>query len=296
MTKICILMTSYNGSEYIREQIESILNQTNVDVTLYVSDDMSTDHTLEVINPFIKLNNFHLLENEKKYGSAGKNFYSLVERVQFSQFDYVGFSDQDDIWCIDKLCRSVEQIKSSTGCVGVSSCVEAFWEDGRSLYVDKASPQKEYDYLFEPAGPGCTYLFTANFAEELKRLLIKRPTIYASVFAHDWLVYAYARSRGYKWCIMPVSTLKYRQHSSNETGVNSGRSAIKARLKKLKSGWYLDQVYGVANAIDSEDKLNQFFSARGRPKLCFFINIKKMRRSFLDAIFLGMFFLIGIVR
>lgn len=296
MVKICILMATYNGDKYITEQIESILNQKNVDVTLFVSDDMSTDCTVEMLLPYSKLNNFCLLGGGKRYGTAGKNFYSMIERVDFRQFDYVGFADQDDIWFSDKLFRCVKKIESITDCVGVSSCVEAFWEDGRSLYVDKAAPQRQYDYLFEPAGPGCTYLFTASFAHELKQLLLKKPSIYDAVFAHDWLVYAFARSRGYEWCIIPEATMKYRQHSNNETGVNSGKSAIKARLLKLKTGWYLDQVYAIANAVEVEDLLKLFFSARGCPNLTFFLNFRQMRRKLTDAVLLNLFFLTGIVR
>ena len=294
--KVCILMASYNGDKYIAEQIDSILNQDGVDLTLYISDDFSTDETSNIIQSYLDQNNVHLLQNKNKYGTAGKNFFSMIARVDFDNFDFVAFADQDDVWNIDKLLNSALYIKQTKGCVGVSSCVEAFWPDGRTVYVDKASPQKDFDYFFEPAGPGCTYLFTASFANELKSLLILKPWINALVFYHDWLVYAYARKMEYGWHIFPSSTLRYRQHNTNETGVNSGFSAFKKRIEKLRSGWYLDQVYAIANAVGYENDMKYYFPVRAKPNLRFYANFVKMRRKLSDAFVLSMFFLFKIAR
>ncbi len=289
-------MTAYNGRKYINEQIESILNQIDVDVSLYVSDDFSTDGTLEVLKTHSRSEKIRVLKSDKKHGTAGKNFYSMIERVSFSGFDFVAFSDQDDVWALSKLKESADFLKKNLGLVGVSSCVEAFWENGRSVFVDKSDPQQDFDFLFEPAGPGCTYLITANFANEIKQLLISRPSIYNNVFAHDWLIYAYARKMGYGWHIFPFSTLRYRQHADNETGVNSGIAAFKVRMMKLKSGWYFDQVYALAIALGYENDLNYYFKSRGAPNLIFWLHFRKMRRKFSDAIFLLLVVLLKIVR
>lgn len=296
MKNVCVLMTSYNGDKYIIDQIDSILNQRGVNVTLYVSDDLSTDQTPNILDAYCVSNRINLLGNNNKHGTAGKNFFSMISQVEFDGFDFVAFADQDDIWDIDKILKSVDYIEANEGCVAVSSCVEAFWPNGRTLFVNKALPQKRYDYMFEAAGPGCTYLVTSAFARELKELLRKRPGIYTGVFHHDWLIYAYARAMGYGWHIFPFSTLKYRQHESNEIGVNSGLSAFRKRLLKLKSGWYLDQVYAVANAVGYEDSLRNYFTTRGRPNGRFFLNFREMRRSFGAALVFSFLLLLGIVR
>lgn len=296
MYRVCVLMTSFNGSKYISDQIQSVLNQKCVDVTLYLSDDGSTDPTPEIIKSYELSNSIKILSNQKKYGTAGKNFYSMIERVQFEHFDFVAFADQDDIWYSDKLLNSVLYMQQNVSCVGVSSCVDAFWQDGRKIFVNKASKQRKFDYFFEAAGPGCTYVFKSSFANEIKSLLKLRPWIYSTVFSHDWLVYALARKSGYSWHILPYSTLEYRQHSANETGVNFGISAFKTRLNKLRSGWYLDQVYAVAKAVGYEDDLKYFFTARGKPNVSFYLNLIDMRRRFCDAVLLGLFFKFKLAR
>ena len=169
--KVCILMATYNGAEYIEEQIQTILNQLYVDVTLYVSDDFSTDNTLNIIRRYQSYCNLHVLNNENKFGSAGKNFFSMIERVDFDEFDFISFADQDDVWNSDKTYKSISYLEENKECAGVSSCVEAFWTNGRIFYVNKSTPQRDFDYFFEAAGPGCTYLFRSTLAIKLKSLL-----------------------------------------------------------------------------------------------------------------------------
>jgi rhamnosyltransferase len=296
LSKICVLMATFNGEKYIEEQIRSILNQYGVNVTLYVSDDLSTDGTLAIIRRFLPYGNVHLLGKQNKFGSAGRNFFSLIERVDFDEFDFVAFADQDDIWNVDKLLVSALYLEQTEECVGVSSCVEAFWPDGRIFYVNKAVPQRNFDYFFESSGPGCTYLLRSSFAAEFKSLLRSKPWIYTSVFFHDWLIYAYARKLNYYWHVLPFSTIKYRQHGNNETGVNTGFSAFRMRLKKLKSGWALDQVFAVAKAVGYEDDLQVFFSGRGKANFKFYLNFREMRRKMSDALVLSVIFLLKIQR
>lgn len=291
--KVCVLLPTYNGSRYVVEQLQSILDQRSVEISIFISDDLSTDGTLQVIeSAFPHETRIKVLPSVVRHGSAGKNFYSLIDTVDFTLFDYVSFADQDDVWDMDKLEASINALVEQ-GASGVSSDVVAFWEDGRSVYIRKSLPQKEYDYLFEPAGPGCTYVLTADFANRLKPLVIDKD-VYQNVFNHDWLIYAYARVNGYLWHILPRSTMRYRQHDSNETGVNSGFGALKIRLRKLKSGFYLNQVYGVLGAVGRLDLLQNFFVSRGVPRLAFFRELFQMRRSSKEAVLWAVFLLLRI--
>lgn len=291
--KVCVLLPTYNGSRYVVEQLRSVLDQRSVDVSVFISDDFSTDDTLQVIeSAFPDETRIKVLPSVVRHGSAGKNFYSLIDTVDFTLFDYVSFADQDDVWDMDKLEASINALIEQ-GASGVSSDVVAFWEDGRSVYIRKSLPQKKYDYLFEPAGPGCTYVLTAEFASKLKPLVTEKD-VYQNVFNHDWLIYAYARVNGYLWHILPRSTMRYRQHDSNETGVNFGFDALKIRLRKLKSGFYLNQVYGVLGALERLDLLQEFFARRGVPKLAFFRELFQMRRSSKQAVLWAVFLLLRI--
>lgn len=157
MTKLLILLATYNGELWIQTQLDSIFSQSNIDISVVVSDDMSSDSTKQIIKDNFSLNDLILLEDAGKFGSAGQNFFRLIHDVDFSNYEYIAFADQDDIWNEDKLSVAVNRL-IETGADAYSSNVIAFWEDGREQLIDKAQPQREWDFLFQSAGPGCTYV------------------------------------------------------------------------------------------------------------------------------------------
>lgn len=296
LPKVCILMATFNGEKYIREQVESILGQTGVNIFIFISDDLSLDKTGQILNDYAGKSNISILQNSERYGSAAGNFFSLLKRVNFDNFDFVAFSDQDDIWNMEKLSIGVSYLMENKACAGVSSCVQAFWLNGRSSYIDKAGVQKKYDYFFESGGPGCTYLFTRNLANELKELIRVKKWICSAISCHDWLVYAYARSRGFGWHIFPFSTLRYRQHELNEVGANKGVDAFKSRLSKLRSGWYFDQARFILLATSSEDRAAPYFLKNGMPSYKYYLNFFQFRRRLWEAGLLALFFLFRIIK
>lgn len=289
-------MATFNGADYLNEQIDSIIKQRDVNVTIYISDDLSTDNTRNIISSYINFKNCYLIDNSTKHGSAGKNFYHLISNVNFDDYDYVSFADQDDIWCENKLINSINLINTTHDCVGVSSSFIAFWPNGRNIFVNKAGKPRDFDYFFEAAGPGCTYLLRPSFADNFKNFLISNKDIYSNIFSHDWLIYAYARHHGYSWLISPNPSIYYRQHSGNETGVNFGLKAFFKRLHKLNTGEYLTQVYEIANIVGYRNKLDYFFSSRANSNLIFYLNFRKMRRKLRDAFFLAFVFFFKIIR
>ena len=96
MNKIAVLLAAYNGERWIQEQINSILTQKKVDVTVYVSLDLSNDKTLDIIETY-KKKSVILLPYGDKFGAAAPNFYRLIQDVDFQNYDYIALSDQDDI-------------------------------------------------------------------------------------------------------------------------------------------------------------------------------------------------------
>ena len=73
--KIAVLLTTYNSSNFIEDQIKSILNQEHVDPYIYVSDDKSSDNTLEIIEDICPQESYELIQNESKFGKPGLNFF-----------------------------------------------------------------------------------------------------------------------------------------------------------------------------------------------------------------------------
>ncbi len=247
--RIAVLMATYNGKQWLSEQVESILQQVNVHLTLFVSDDHSTDGTLEYLKQLVQLDSrVVVLPQTARMGSAGKNFYRLVCDVDASGFDYVAFADQDDIWNLDKLSRHVELIKAENAeCV--SSNVMAFWPDGSQKLIRKSQPQKTFDFVFEAAGPGCSFLMSTWLVNKLYEEIQSSNSLAKNVLMHDWLTYAICRAHKRRWVIDPVPSLKYRQHANNVIGANSGIKAIFNRLRKINDGWYRDEVSKICEVV-----------------------------------------------
>jgi rhamnosyltransferase len=253
--KICILLASFNGEMWLPEQLDSIFNQTYGTVHLYVSDDLSRDNTPSLIKRYSNIHsNIILLPSGEKFGSAAKNFFRLLKSIDITQYDYIAFSDQDDIWSPEKLVNAAETIKNKK-IDAYSSNVIAFWPDGKEKLISKAQAQTEFDFMFESAGPGCTFVLTQELALALQKLLIQEQETLDKIALHDWFIYAFARSKGYKWYIDSHPSLLYRQHAVNVIGANTGLKAIKLRLFKLKQGWYTEQILLIAKKLNYQNSL-----------------------------------------
>lgn len=251
--RIVVLLAAYEGVCSIGEQLQSILFQENVEVSVVISVDPSTDTTVAFLENFASHDSrIQILPERPPSGGAGQNFFRLLRDSELSNVEYVALSDQDDIWYPDKLWRAI-QVLGDTGSDCYSSNVLAFWEDGTEKLIDKAQPKKEWDFLFEAAGPGCTYVFKRSIVEGLRKILILHKREIAKLGLHDWFIYAFARSRGYRWTIDPRPSMGYRQHALNQVGVNSGWSAYQARAKKILGGWGISQARLIARLTGLEN-------------------------------------------
>ncbi len=223
---VAILLAAHNGMAWIDAQLDSILKQTGVRTKIYIGVDPSTDDTLAWCQAVAARNlAVEVLPFDGHSGGAASNFFRMLATVDFSAFDYVSLADQDDVWLPGKLARAHEML-SSTGADGYSSNVIAFWADGRKVLVEKSQPQVRWDFLFEAAGPGCTYVMRRGLAQAVQSLVRSEPVDIAGVGLHDWFVYALARAQGRRWLIDDHAGMLYRQHDSNLVGVNSGMQGV----------------------------------------------------------------------
>ena len=103
---ISVCMATYNGETYIKEQIESIINQLSSSDELIISDDKSTDNTLKIINEF-KDPRIKIYIHEKDHGFV-KNFENALEKAKG---DFIFLSDQDDIWLPNKVAATLKELE-----------------------------------------------------------------------------------------------------------------------------------------------------------------------------------------
>lgn len=231
------------------EQLNSILVQTCVNVVVFISVDRSTDGTELWCDKYAILDSrIVLLPHGEKFGGAAPNFYRLLRDVDLSSFDCVCFSDQDDLWHPDKLWRAYSVLISKNA-AGYSSNVTAFWPSGKTQLVNKAQPQRSLDFMFEAAGPGCTYVLQSSLALSLQQMVRGADESLLRVGYHDWLIYAFARVNNYAWIIDEWSSMQYRQHGNNQIGVNSGWRSYWLRVRKMLSGHGFEQSLLIASLI-----------------------------------------------
>jgi rhamnosyltransferase len=299
--RVAVLLATFNGISFLDSQVDSIMEQESCAVDLWVSDDQSTDGTWERICERSKIDRrISVLPRIERLGSAARNFFRLLIDVDCSACDYVAFSDQDDVWFRDKLALGIQQL-GAFGAAGFSSNVVAMWPNGRKKLIRKSQRQRRFDFLFESAGPGCTYLLTADCVLDLKIFLTANRAALEAIQFHDWLVYAWARSRGLKWHIEPRPTLSYRQHANNEYGVNSGWVAFRKRLGQIRSGWYRQQILDIADLVRSgasfgpecEKTVNLLERNTLVSRWALAINAGQLRRKLADRALLVLALLLG---
>lgn len=108
MFTVAVLMSTYNGEKYLKEQIDSILKQEAVNIHLFVRDDGSNDKTIEIIKNYMKKQGNITFLKGKNVG-VGNSFMNLLYQAG-NRFDYYAFSDQDDVWFPFKINMAIEKI------------------------------------------------------------------------------------------------------------------------------------------------------------------------------------------
>jgi glycosyltransferase, family 2 len=234
-------MAVYNGQEYIREQLESLKDQTYTEWRLVIRDDRSSDKTAEIVKKFSDEVEQEVIfkVNEKPSGSAKNNFALLINDAKES--DYVMFCDQDDIWKKDKIEITFNKMKQVEERYGrdfpllVHGDVEVIDENGNinadsmfemsHINADSKLPQ----ILIQNHVTGCTMM--------CNKKLIAGISEYASseyIIMHDYLAALYASVFG-KIEVIKKPLLSYRQHSGNSVGAKNNNNPVYL-LKRLANG------------------------------------------------------------
>ena len=292
--KIAILMAVYNGMLFIEDQINSILAQKNVQLDIYISVDKSNDGSYEWCKNFSKKNtNIQILPYGKRYGSSSSNFFRLFCDVEFEGYDFISLADQDDIWLSNKLNHAVTVMRNNS-IKGFSSDVLTFDKNGKQTLIKKSFNQKKYDYYFESAGPGCTYVLNVISAQKFKSFLISNFSKLNKINNHDWLIYAFFRKKEMKWHIDSKPMMRYRNHGSNLMGPNIGLAALLKRLNLINTNWYSNEVYLILSSLSSlspkDDSMIIF------DKVFLVKNFLQLRRSPKEAYFLLFMLLTNIIK
>lgn len=302
--KVVVLLACRNGQSWIREQLDSILAQRDVSLSLLIQDDNSSDDTKKIIAEYAAAHpaRIQVFLNEVGTGSAGANFRKLIARAGVADCDYVALADQDDIWNLDKMARAIAALEQS-GSHGYSAAVQAFWPDGRESILPQSPHTRALDFIFEGAGQGCTFVLPVATFRQAQQFCQQYGAELAGFHFHDWLIYILVRTAGGRWHFDPVPAMRYRQHENNDMGARGGLSGLKRRVALIKQGWYSQQltlalnIYRLAGGQDRhartlEATLQAAPSLSRRVRLAWLVACHGRRRGS-DRCVLSLFALLG---
>ena len=236
MERVDILLATYNGEKYLREQIDSILNQSYNDFRLIISDDCSEDGTKEILDEYVQKDTRIIVFCQKKNLGVTKNFEFLLSKVESN---YFMFSDQDDIWKENKIEKSIEKIKSEDADLVYSDLevvdenlnviYESYWK--LKGFYNRIKKYNDFSSLYlNNYITGCTMLSKKECIEKI----LPVPSNSEFVIFDYWMALMISRSGKMAYIEEPLT--KYRQHKKNTIG-------SKKRSDNIKSFWEMRDLF-----------------------------------------------------
>ncbi|MEE1888736.1 glycosyltransferase family 2 protein [Pseudomonas sp. 137P] len=235
---VAILMATYNGGGYLREQLDSFEHQSHKHWVLHVSDDGSTDDTLKQLEAFgVRCGGKLQLVQGPRRGYVA-NFLSLVCRVK-GDYQYYAWSDQDDIWNVDKLERAVARLATVPESVPALYCARTQLVDAKGAAIGFSPrfllPPTFSNALVQSIGGGNTMVFNRAACE-----LLREAGMELELPSHDWWAYQLVSGVGGRVFYDEVPVLLYRQHDGNLIGSNSSWQARLVRIRLLLQGRFCE--------------------------------------------------------
>lgn len=222
---VSVAMATYNGENYLREQLSSILSQTYSNLEIIITDDASTDGTLAILRDFQEKNNsIKILSNPINLGINS----SFERSIKNSRGEFIAMSDQDDIWETDKIESLMNAIENEDAIFSDSELVN---KNGSPLnikissLVNLQSFHSGLPFLMGPCLPGHTLLLQGDFA----RYILPIPRV---IMYDRWISYCAGANNGIKY--LPKPLVKYRQHETNCFGVGKARNKKERKTKLQK--------------------------------------------------------------
>lgn len=294
--KIAVLLSTFNGEKYLKEQIESILSQSHKDLILYIRDDGSSDDTKIILDNYASKDRRITIDYGRNIGYT-RSFFEMLKVVEA---DAYAFCDQDDLWMSDKLERANRILEKTR--------VPTLWFSNANIcdenmkYVSKGNRDHLLSFsnsLFMNVTQGMTMVIN-NYA---RKQIIKALPI--NIMYHDWWFYKVCSAFG-DIVFDEQVLVNYRRHGNNASELSyNKRLKIKNMIfRLLKSDMYArtktenDQFRELFyDELSEQNKeiilLFTDYSLGNRLKKFFYP--ERLKKTFLDELVLRIFLLVGII-
>lgn len=302
METIAVLMSTYNGEQYLKQQIESIVCQTIFSkVHLYIRDDGSSDNTKNIIEGFIKQYPSKITAFYQDNQGVNSSFFWLIKNV--NGYSYYSICDQDDIWQNDKLEIAVNSLKNEDSDTPLLYASSSFLVHNDLKVYGETRKQRRpitmYNSLIQNISPGHTQVFN----EKLRELFLGLEDI-SNIYYYDSWTLNVAVLLG-KLMFDNNSHTLYRQHANNELGAASSLfQKLKYGVKRVNLGHghkymgqikYFHEVYskelkehGYYNHVHKLVSKKNFFS-----RLFFSLGAKFYRQSRIETFGFYLAYILG---
>ncbi|MFT4768051.1 MAG: glycosyltransferase involved in cell wall biosynthesis [Glaciecola sp.] len=211
---VIICMATYNGDRWLQEQIDSVIAQSYEGWQLLISDDGSSDATLEIIHDNVRRDSrMRFLDQRKGGRGAVGNFEYLLSEAARVSAEWVALCDQDDVWHPEKLSLQRQQLQNFRACCSDLMLTNAKGEATEVRFLqqlDSPLQPSVSSLLAHNSVVGCTLAVTA----EVLDLALPFPP---GLRNHDWWLALCALCEGPLFCDSQT-LVNYRQHDSNVVG------------------------------------------------------------------------------
>ena len=274
---IDILLPTYNGEKYLKEQLDSILNQTYKNIRLIISDDCSKDSTPEILEEYRKKDERIELYLQKENIGVVKGIEFLLKKVKSN---YYMLADQDDVWLPIKVEKSIETLTKQNADL-VFGDLEVVDQNLKTIYpsfgdfmmlnrkINKYIDSYKVNYLYNCV-TGCTVLSKKEFIEKILPI----PTE-SKYLIHDHWIGLIVALNG-KLAYMPEKYIKYRQHGDNQVGTDKISHGFK-KLEQVRE-LFINVKLGVFGTyVNNKEKFPKELQEQNEKALDYFRNIKNKK-------------------
>ncbi|TAK73905.1 MAG: glycosyltransferase family 2 protein, partial [Gammaproteobacteria bacterium] len=265
MDTILILMSTYQGEQYLAAQLDSIIAQTHTQWRLLIRDDGSTDGTVDIIKRYVERDaRIRLMADDLGNLKPAQSFSVLMEKALLEKEPFICFADQDDVWREEKLSLQVKALKELEEIHGENIPLLVFSD---LCVVDANLSTIHPSYLkFEKLSANLVsslqtlliYNYVTGCAAAMNRALLALATpVPEKALMHDWWCALCAASEG-KLGFIEQATLYYRQHEKNDSGSKGFYSKLKSL--KLNPNSLLKRFTQAKKLLSRMNKSNPHFS------------------------------------